>query len=163
MKLSISISDHAAERLGALVKERNSNPSLVLEAALLRFADLPVEQQQRDLRWLHNSRKATSRDGWMRVFWEALAEEFDSRDFDFTGQGNPFTPRQHAGFQFAFLYDERSPTAGPIYVHAFQSPPGSDGRSLVQNWTFDHRTDPVYGAARRVAQWVREHAATAPA
>jgi hypothetical protein len=157
MKLSISLSDQAAKSLQALVVARNSNPSLVLEASLLRFADLPLADQERDIRYLHNARKSVTRDGWMRVFWEALAEEFDTKDFDFTGQGNPMTPRHHGGFDIVFLYDERNPTSGPIYVHAFENPPASDNRSLIQNWTFE-KSDPVYGAARKVATWIRQDA-----
>lgn len=156
MKLSISLSKWAGERLEALVKGCNSNPSLVLEASLLRFAALPEAEQLRDIGHLHQARKATTRDGWMRVFWEAVAEEFDSNDFELTGQGNPVAPRSHHGFDMVFLYDERNPISGPIYVHVFQSPPPVDNRALMQNWTFT-KDDPVYGAARKVANWIREN------
>ncbi len=161
MKLSISLSDGASTCLKELVAARNSNASLVLEASLLRFAGLPQEEQQSEIRRLHNERKATSRDAWMRVFWTALAEEFGVEDFDFTGHGNPFAPRHHGGFNIVFLYDERTPTSGPIYVHAFQNPPQPDNRSLIQNWVFE-KDQPVYGAARKVASWIRDHAPTKP-
>ncbi|MDB5072083.1 MAG: hypothetical protein JWM87_3194 [Candidatus Eremiobacteraeota bacterium] len=91
----------------------------------------------------------------MRVFWEALAEEFGAKDFDWTGQGNPMAPRNHGGFNVVFLYDERNPTSGPIYVHAFENPPSPDNRALIQNWTFPQDRS-VYGAAREVATWIRE-------
>lgn len=156
MKISISLSDAASGCLKELVAARNSNPSLVLEASLLSFAELPEEDQEREIRRLHNERKATSRDGWMRVFWKALAEEFGVEDFDFTGHDNPFAPRQHGGFSIVFLYDERNPTSGPIYVHAFQNLPQPDNRSLIQNWVFE-KEQPVYGGARKVASWIREH------
>ena len=92
----------------------------------------------------------------MRIFWKALAEEFDAEDFDFSGHDNPLAPRQHSGFSIVFLYDERNPTGGPIYVHAFQNPPQPDNRSLIQNWVFP-KEQPVYGAARQVANWIKEH------
>jgi hypothetical protein len=158
MKLSISLSDVAAERLKSLVEGRGSNPSVVLEASLLNFAELPRDDQEREIRHLHNLRRATSRDGWMHVFWEALAEEFGTQDFDWTGQDNPLTPRNHAGFSIVFLYDERNPTSGPIYVHAFQSPPAADNRALLQNWQFD-KSESVYSAAHQVATWIRNKGA----
>ena len=154
MKISISLSEPAGTRLATVVKAHGSNPSVVLEAALLYFADLPTAEQQREVRHLHQSRIASSRDGWMHVFWEALAEEFGVRDFDFTGEGNPFTPRQHHGFNIVYLYDERNPTSGPIHVHAFQTPV-VDGRALLRNWTYSKET-PVFSAAREVANWIRE-------
>jgi hypothetical protein len=156
MKLSISLSDQAARCLRTLVEGRNSNPSLVLEASLLRFADLPQADQERDLRYLHNTRRSATRDGWMRVFWEALAEEFGAKDFDFSGRGNPLAPRQHGGFKVVFLFDQQNPTSGPIYVHAFEYPPAPDNRSLIQNWTFE-KTEPVYAAARKVATWIQQN------
>lgn len=64
-------------------------------------------------------------------------------------------PRNHAGFSFVFLLDERNPTAGPIYVHTFQMPPANDGRSRINNWAFE-KSQSVYGAARTVATWIRE-------
>src|ERR1700685_2620989 len=134
MKLSISLSEAAGARLSDVVKAHDANPSVVLEAALLHFAGLSSGEQEREVRHLQQARRAASRDGWMRVFWEALAEEFETRDFDWTGQGNPLTPRQHHGFSIVYLFDERSPTSGPIYVHAFQNP-AVDGRALIQNWT----------------------------
>lgn len=162
MKRSISLSDAADSRLESVVKAHDANPSVVLEAALLHFAELPAAEQKREVRHLQQGRQATTRDGWMRVFWEALAEEFDARDFDWTGQGNVLTPRQHHGFSIVYLFDERSPTAGPIYVHAFQSPV-VDGRAMIQNWTYT-KEDPVFSAAREVAKWIRENEpATAPA
>jgi hypothetical protein len=153
MKLSISISSGAADKLQALVASRNSNPSLVLEASLLRFAELPGHEQERDIRRLHQSRKATSRDGWMHVFWQAIAEEFDAEDFDRTGYDNPMAPRSHHGFDMVYLYDERNPTSGPIYVHVFESR-AINGRALMHNWDFNV-DDSVYSAAREVANWVR--------
>jgi hypothetical protein len=155
MKLSISLSEPAGVRLGSVVKAHDANPSVVLEAALLHFADLSSDEQEREVRHLQQARRANSRDGWMRVFWEALAEEFGTRDFDWTGQGNPLTPRQHHGFSIVYLFDERSPTSGPIYVHAFQSP-AIDSRALIQNWTYT-KDDPVFSAARSVANWIREN------
>lgn len=157
MKLSINLSDVAAEQLQRIVNDRRSNPSVVLETSLLRFADLEAADQERDLRHQHNLRKAATRDGWMRVFWEALAEEFNVTDFDLTGDGNLLTPRSHAGYSIVFLLDDRTPTSGPIHIHVFQSPPAPDNRSLIHNWTFN-KTDSVYSAARSVAHWIREHA-----
>jgi hypothetical protein len=84
MKRSISLSAVADERLEPIVEKWKSNPSVALEAALLRFPDLSPAEQERDLRYLHNQRRSATRDGWMRVFWEALAEEFGAKDFDFT-------------------------------------------------------------------------------
>lgn len=153
MKLSISLSQQAAAKLEALVKLRNSNPSLVLEASLLKFAELPEEQQERDIRRLHLMRKATSRENWMRVFWQAIAEEFDAADFDVTGYGNPLAQRHHHGFDMVYLYDERYQTSGPINVHVFQSPL-VDGRALMHDWIFT-KDDPVFSAAREVADWIR--------
>lgn len=155
MKLSISLSERAAGRLDVVVKAHEANPSVVLEAALLHFVELPAAEQNREVRHLQQARKATTRDGWMRVFWEALAEEFGAQDFDWTGRGNPLTPRQHHGFSIVYLFDERSPTSGPIYVHAFQSPV-VDGRALIQNWTYT-KDDAVFSAAREVAKWIREN------
>jgi hypothetical protein len=156
MKLSISLSQTAGDRLGSLVELRNSNPSLVLEAALFRFADLPVAEQQRDIWRLHQSRKATTRDGWMRVFREAVAEEFDAEDVDFTGQDNPRTPRQYLGFTIMFLLDVQNPTSPPISVHVFQSQPSTDNRAVMHDWKFT-KDSPVYGAAREVANWIRDN------
>ncbi len=157
MKISISLSDPAGARLAAVVKAHpDSNPSVVLEAALLHFSDLPDADRARDIRHLQQARRANSREGWMRIFWEALAEEFGTRDFDFTGQGNPMTPRQYNGFRIVYLFDERNPTSGPIYVHAFQSPV-VDGRARIENWTFT-KDEPVFSAAHQVADWIRENA-----
>ena len=155
MKMSISLSDPAAETLRELAKARKSNASVVLEASLLSFAEMPEPEQLGRIRELQNLRRATTRDGWMHVFWEALAEAFGSKDFDFTGQGNPMAPRNHAGFCFVFLYDERNPLSGPIYVHTFQSPAGPDNRALLNNWQFD-KGENVYGCARKVAAWVKQ-------
>jgi hypothetical protein len=102
------------------------------------------------------SRKATSRENWMHVFWHAIAEEFDSTDFDRDGYDNPMAPRRHGGFDMVYLYDERNPTSGPIYVHVFESA-AVNGRALMHDWTFT-KDDPVYGAARTVADWVRASA-----
>jgi hypothetical protein len=154
MKLSISLSEPAGARLAAVVKAHDANPSIVLEAALLHFADLPAAEQQREVRHLQQARVASSRDGWMRVFWQALAEEFGVSDFDLTGEGNPFAARQHHGFNIVYLYDERTPTSGPIHVHAFQTPV-VDGRALLRSWTYTKET-PVFSAAREVANWIRE-------
>jgi hypothetical protein len=155
MKLSISLSEPAGHRLRAVVKAHDANPSVVLEAALLHFSDLPVAEQSREIRNLQQARKAATRDGWMRVFWEALAEEFGGHDFDRTGEGNVLTQRQHRGFSIVYLYDQHNPTSGPIYVHAFQSP-FVDGRALIQNWTYT-KNDPVFSAAREVANWIRQN------
>jgi hypothetical protein len=161
MKLSISLSDLAAGRLADVVQAHEANPSVVLEAALLHFADLPGAKQAREVRHLQQARRAGTRDGWMRVFWEALAEEFDVRDFDWTGQGNVLTPRQHHGFSVVFLYNPQSPTAGPIYVHAFQNPPVAE-RSLIHDWTYTTDT-PVFSAAHEVAAWIRKNEQPSPA
>jgi hypothetical protein len=138
-----------------VVKAHDANPSVVLEAALLHFADLPAAEQQREVRHLQQARQATTRDGWMRVFWQALAEEFDVRDFDWTGDGNVRAPRQHHGFSIVYLLDQQNPTSGPIFVHAFQSPM-VDGRALVRDWTYS-KDFPVFSAARDVATWIREN------
>ena len=90
----------------------------------------------------------------MRIFREAVAEEFDAIDVDWTGQGNPYTPREHRGFTIVFLLDIHNPTSGPIYVHALQSQPSTDGRVVVHDWEFT-KDDPVYSAAREVADWIR--------
>jgi hypothetical protein len=164
MKLSISLSEPAGARLSEVVKAHDANPSVALEAALLYFAELPTVEQAREVRHLQQARRAATRDGWMHVFWEALAEEFGVRDFDWTGQGNPLTLRQHKGFNVVFLFDVQNPTSGPIYVHAFQSPV-VDGRALMRDWTYS-KEDPVFTAAREVAAWIREnelHVASASA
>jgi hypothetical protein len=158
MKRSISLSEPADGRLKSVVATHDSNPSVVLEAALLRFAELSAAEQAREIRHLERARRAATRDGWMHVFWEALAEEFGARDFDLTGEGNPMTLRQHLGFTVVFLLDMQKPTSGPIYVHAFRSPV-VNGNGLVRDWTYT-KDYPVFSAAREVATWIREnHAA----
>jgi hypothetical protein len=153
MKRSISLSNAADGRLESVVKAHNSNISVVLEAALLHFAELAADEQAGAIRQLERARRASTRDGWMHVFWEALAEEFGAKDFDWTGDGNPMTLRQHMGFTVVFLLDVQNPTSGPIYVHAFLSPV-VDARGLVRDWRFT-KDDPVFSAAREVAAWIR--------
>jgi hypothetical protein len=155
MKMSISLSTAAAGRLADVVKALDANASVVLEASLLHFAGLASAEQAREVRHLQQARRAGTRDGWMRVFWEALAEEFGLEDFDWTGQGNVLAPRRHGGFSVVFLYDPENPTSGPIYVHAFQSPPVA-GRALIRDWTYSADA-PVFSAAHEVAMWIREN------
>lgn len=159
MKRSISLSEPADGRLDGVVKAHNTNPSVVLEAALLYFAELSAPEQQREIQHLQRARRAATRDGWMHVFWEALAEEFGVRDFDLTGEGNPMILRQYLGFTVVFLLDMQRPTSGPIYVHAFPSSV-VDGRALTRDWIYK-KEYPVFSAAREVATWIRENQAPA--
>ena len=155
MKLSVSLSDIVANELRSVAKARNSNVSIFVEASVVHFLELPPVEQERAIRQLVNTRAATTRDGWLRVFHQALAEEFGRTDVDWGGMDNPMAFRHHAGFNVGFLLDQARPTSGPIYVHAFEATPAPDQRSLVQDWTFE-MTDPVYAAARSVAEWIRQ-------
>jgi|GEM_PF-3665576 len=160
MKMSISISDRVARQVGMHVKEHDSNASAVVESALRAFALLSPVERQKLVRETHASKKALTRTGWMSVFWDVIAEEFDGSDFARGDIDRIMAPRTHSGFTVVFLLHDVRDSAtrtADFMVHVFESPPHDANRQYTSQTFSFNMEDSVYDAARRTAAWIREH------
>lgn len=155
-KITVSLSTPAYERLGSWVRDHNSNPSVVTEAALLRFADLSDRERNRAIQHLMATKKATDRTGWMRLFWDGYAEEFGTVNFD--RDGSQFTVlRQYDGFDTIWLQLPPAPEHDKTAIlHVQESPPVVAGvETITQRFAYTIDYSP-FTAAAEVAAWVRK-------
>jgi hypothetical protein len=161
-KITVSLSDPTSERLGqwvmSLGSDGSSNPSVVVEAALIYFGELDRHQQNRRIRELQASRKATSRDGWVALFWEALSEEFDARDIDTAGR-RLMAVRTYGGFNVVYLMQNPSTDDGRIHLQVHPAPPhGGWVEPPVQYFQISP-ADSAYRVAAQIAAWIRDQRA----
>lgn len=152
MKATYSLLDATAAEL-RIVAERASggNVSLVVDAAVRLFVRTEPAQQAAIIARLNAERQATTRDGWMRVFWHWLAAEFKSKDLT----ANPNAPRTYRDCLVVFLLKSQNEYPGdndPFQVHVW--PTGNADQRLQRNFVFDRAASAV-DAAEQVAQWIQ--------
>ena len=159
MKVSYSLPDATvavAQRFSA--RFTGGNVSLVVDAALKYFAGVNGRVAEAWINRVRAERSATTRDAWMRVFWQSLALLFEGQD----SNANPYAPRTYLGCLTVFLL--KSMTEYPQENDGFSiyTAPSEMGMNVQPNtWTLQRDASPV-DAAETVAKWIRDHA-TRPA
>jgi hypothetical protein len=160
MRRSVSLSNKVDTRLGELVAETDTNPSVVVETALAVFDGLSPSERKRLAQATLAEKRPRSRSGWRRLFWELLAEEMGGTDF---GKGHDrflMVPRPYCGFNV--IFDASADLAGDdgneVIVFTDTAPPYTpETVRLSETWRFHVGGKPISEAAHDVAVWLREN------
>jgi hypothetical protein len=161
MKLSVSLSRRGSDRLGELVRETGTNPSVILELALDQIYDaLPAEERAARAKRMLEDRRPRTRTGWRKLFWEMLADEIGAVDPARGDIRMLMAARSYLGFNV--MHDARHDLAGGddsiIIVFAETAPPcAPDTVRIGTAWTF-RVGQPISEAAHTVAAWLRDNA-----
>jgi hypothetical protein len=139
-----------------LAAQHDTSASVIVESALRRFAGLPEKDQRRAVVETQASKRSLSASGWRSIFWTALAEEFGTEDFDRGSGEHVMVLRTHGGFTVNFLLsDVRNLNPDALIVHIWQAGAQPHFVGTTTEYQLD---DSVYEAARKTAEWIREHA-----
>jgi hypothetical protein len=158
MRRTVSLSHKVDERLGELVAETDTNPSVLVETALAVFDDLPAADRKRLAQATLADKRPRSRTGWRRLFWEMLAEEMGTTDFGKGADRFLMVPRPYRGFNV--IFDARADLAGDdgneVIVFTDTEPPYTP-ETVRRGHTWSFRVgQPISEAARTVAAWLRD-------
>jgi hypothetical protein len=164
MKLSVTLTGAAEQTLSQLGLEHGANQSTIAEAALMRFAQLPVGEREQLIRGIEATKKAYTKGRWRAAFWEAMRSEFWLPRLR-TGRQNDFTPLTFVGFQVWFLLDSmQNPDSEdfPYFnLQVMSNPMESRFPEPIQRQITFPRDRSPYEAALEVATFLRERALAA--
>ena len=162
MKLSISLSDTTARRLGDYASSLAAgNASIVVEVALKRLFETPGDELKRLVHRQKFDRRASTRSGWAKAYWDVLGGLMGQPNQDVFG--SPYSPRRFGDFYAVLLMNhigQPDDEDDPFFPHIGPMPVTPESPSPVQ-WTFDRSASPV-AAAEAVAAKLREYGVPVP-
>jgi len=161
VKLSVTVADRADWTLRALANEHGANHSVVMEAALMHFADFPAAERNLLIRGIHANKKAYTRPRWRAAFFDSMFDEFWFAKKLRGGRRTEFTPVTFAGYQVWFLLENLiGPESEdePLFCVQIMASPAEmrlNTADAQHQFTFSRDLSP-YDAARQVADFIRE-------
>jgi hypothetical protein len=154
-RVTFSLADQTVHLLEALAARiANGNASIVAEVALQKIAQEPMAETQRLVNLNMRERMASTRNGWMRAFWQTLGELMGQPD----GIDNVRAPRSFTGSYAALLMHNighEDQEDDPFHPYVGPQPALSDSLA-PQQWMFERSASPV-AAAKTVATKLQEY------
>ncbi len=158
-KISAVLSNRVYDQFMAWLEEYDGgNYGTIVEAAVIKFAEVPDAERRRLVKRVATEKLARGRSGWIGLFWDAYAEEFGESNFDPGNQRAPYAVRSYEYFDCIMLVHpgELESDHRDFDIHVTESPPTVSGvETLTRRFRFTSDDSP-YAAASEVAAWVRE-------